>query len=715
MTLSSSIYVTPSGIKIERRVCSLDVNSALTNVKEGLKTQAGAIFASGYEYPGRYNRWDVGFYNPPLELIASGRTFSLNARNEKGTCLITWFQELLSDHPHLLKLEAQSNQSLTGYIQEMPTFFPEEERSRQPSIFSVLRTLQQSLFNSEEQHLGFYGAFGYDLVFQFDPIEFKHSREGLIDTRLFLPDEITVVDRRMDIAYRLEYEFTKGKISTKGMSKRSNTSSTIHSKAGEAENDHVKGEYADKVRKIQNGCKRGDYFEVVLSQVFKRPFEGDAIDVFHRIQKRNPSPYEFIIQFEDEQLVGASPEMFVRVEGNRVETCPISGTIGRGESPLEDADQIKALLSSKKEEAELTMCTDVDRNDKSRVCKPESVQVLGRRMIELYSKVIHTVDHVVGELKENFDGLDAFLSHMWAVTLCGSPKKAAMQEIENMEKSSRKWYGGAVGMLSFNGNINTGITIRTVHLKDGQANIRVGATLLAASDADSEEIETELKAAAFIQAVTADTQKVKKHLDIYNNGVGKKVLFVDHQDSFVHTLAGYVRRTGAEVLTLRSGFPMNYLNDFKPDLVFLSPGPFTPTHFQLPELIKKLMEMKLPIFGVCLGMQGMIEALGGSLAVLDIPQHGVHANILHEGEGIFKNLPNPLSASRYHSLYGVIDQLPNQFKITAKSDDGILMGVQHQSYPMAGIQFHPESIHSLRKSVGLKLINNMMDMIPKPL
>ncbi len=137
----------------------------------------------------------------------------------------------------------------------------------------------------------------------------------------------------------------------------------------------------------------------------------------------NPSPYGFFVNLGDEEyLVGASPEMYVRVQGKRVETCPISGTIKRGADAIEDAHNIQTLLDSEKEESELTMCTDVDRNDKSRICEAGSVKVIGRRQIEMYSRLIHTVDHVEGILRDGFDAVDAFLTHMWVVTVTGAPK-----------------------------------------------------------------------------------------------------------------------------------------------------------------------------------------------------------------------------------------------------------------------------------------------------
>src|ERR1041385_4837827 len=147
------------------------------------------------------------------------------------------------------------------------------------------------------------------------------------------------------------------------------------------------------------------------------------------------------------------------------------------------------------------MCTDVDRNDKSRVCEPGTVKVIARRLIESYAGVFHTVDHVEGILQEGFDALDAFLSHMWAVTVIGAPKKAAAQTIESIEKDARGWYGGAVGMISLSGDINTGILIRTTYLRDGMARYPVGATLLYDSVPAMEERETRLKATGFFRTL----------------------------------------------------------------------------------------------------------------------------------------------------------------------------------------------------------------------
>jgi anthranilate synthase len=343
-------------------------------------------------------------------------------------------------------------------------------------------------------------------------------------------------------------------------------------------------------------------------------------------------------------LVGASPEMFVRCEtipdneyspnAIRVETCPISGTVARGADALEDAKRVKSLMMNAKEESELTMCTDVDRNDKSRICIPGSVQVIGRRQIEMYSRLIHTVDHVEGYLRPEFDALDAFLCHTWAVTVTGAPKTWAIQFVEDNERSQRCWYGGAVGMVGFNGGLNTGLTLRTVRVKDGIAEVRAGATLLYDSSPPAEELETELKASAMIDAIVekgpedfigTSSELLEAPVKV---GTGKNLILIDHEDSFVHTLGNYLRQTGAQVKTLRSGpsalaaIEKMVQMGQKPDMVVLSPGPGNPTDFALSTTIQLLIKHGIPGFGVCLGLQGMVEHFGGTLGVLSYPMHG---------------------------------------------------------------------------------------------
>jgi anthranilate synthase len=465
-----------------------------------------------------------------------------------------------------------------------------------------------------------------------------------------------------------------------------------------------------KVQAVREGMRQGNYYEVVLRQTFSAPFDGSPSELFQRIQKSSPSPYEFILQMGDEQLVGASPEMFVRVEGEQVETCPISGTARRSGDPLHDAESIRELLNSTKEESELTMCSDVDRNDKSRVCVPGSVRLVGRRLIESYAGLFHTVDHVKGKLMEGFDALDAFLTHMWAVTVIGAPKRAAAQAVEDLEKDARGWYGGAIGMLSLNGDINTGITIRTVHLKDGVARYPAGATLLYDSDPWSEDQECRLKATNFFRALYPALAKGPDAHQPRCVGEGVRLLLVDNDDCFIHTLANYARQTGAAVSTYRSHVALEAIDSAKPDIVLISPGPARPADFGVPMLVGELAKRGIPVFGVCLGLQGIVEAFGGTLDVLAYPMHGKGSQVHHRGEGVFHGLPSPFRVGRYHSLYANRETFPACLKVTAESDDGIIMGVRHRDLPIEAVQFHPESILTLERDCGLRLIENMIEM-----
>jgi anthranilate synthase len=465
------------------------------------------------------------------------------------------------------------------------------------------------------------------------------------------------------------------------------------------------------VETVRYGMARGDFYEVVLRQAFKTTYSGKASDLFLRMQQASPSPYEFLLQLGDEQLVGASPEMFVKVEGSRVETCPISGTARRTGDPIADEKNIRELLNSKKEESELTMCTDVDRNDKSRVCVPGSVKVIERRLIEKYAGLFHTVDHVEGQLAPEFDSLDAFLSHMWAVTVIGAPKKAAAMAVESLEKTAREWYGGAIGMLSLNGDINTGILIRTTYLKDGYASYPAGATLLYDSDPAAEEAETRLKATGFFRLLgppkaPADTAESAEPLRL-------KLLLVDNDDCFIHTLANYARQAGADVVTYRAGTPVEVLDKVGADMILISPGPGRPSDFGVPDLVKHAASSGTPVFGVCLGLQGIVEAFGGELDVLSYPMHGKPSHIVHQNAGVFAGLPAEMEAGRYHSLFAIPARLPACLEVTATSDDGVIMGIRHRDLPIEAVQFHPESILSAHADTGLKLIRNALEMASK--
>ncbi|MFM1895458.1 MAG: hypothetical protein RLZZ385_532 [Pseudomonadota bacterium] len=728
-TLNHLQYQTAAGITVRRAGSQQDYHTAIDQLVDRLDQHQGVLLASSFEYPGRYTRWDLGFSNPPLEISARGLEMTLRSLNRRGQVLLPEIHHALLGAGELASLEHDAHAiRLTVCNRGEPA--SEEMRSRQPSVFSVLRRLVEVFRSAQDPYLGLYGAFGYDLGFQFEDVTRRHVRAAdSRDLLLYLPDEILVADHRTESAIMLRYDFVcRGwgsevrNETTGGFRRTGETQPFVPASQVQRSGDHQPGEYAASVELALEQFRQGNLFEVVPGQVFYEPCKDRPSAVFRRLKKSNPAPYGALINLgKQEYLVAASPEMFVRVDGEQIETCPISGTIRRGADAIEDAQQIRTLLNSAKDESELSMCTDVDRNDKARVCVPGSVQVVGRRQIEMYSRLIHTVDHVTGTLREPFDALDGFLAHTWAVTVTGAPKHGAMQFIENHEKSPRDWYGGALGQIGFNGNLNTGLTLRTIRIKDGVAQVRAGATLLIDSDPAAEEAETRLKASALLEAIRgtsslqaaqAATASLLGNLALLGRGL--HLLMVDHQDSFVHNLAAYFRQCGMTVTTLRPAQARQLLVSREAaatpiDLVVLSPGPGRPADFDMAATLSLCMQQRLPVFGVCLGLQGMVEYFGGELGLLEHPQHG-KPSVIETGPGcLFEGLPRRFTAGRYHSLHGV--RIPDCLRVTATDAQGTVMAVEHVNLPLWAVQFHPESIMTLDQQVGLRLVGNVVEYV----
>ncbi len=757
-------YLTAGGVRVTR--CAEPFDPAdLAELTRRVQDGPGGVLSSGMEYPGRYSRWHLAYVGPPVQVAARGRLIRASALNERGAVLLPVIAAAMRRAGGAqvhgaggAQMHGAGGAQVPGaggaqkhdvcaadldgsaghaevLIPDSDDVFTEEQRSRQPTVFSALREIIAA-FAGPDPHLGLYGAFGYDLAFQFEPVRQRLPRDASArDLVLHLPDQVWVLDRKRETATRFSYEFETAAGCTAGLPRAGSgarpgggepTDGT--GQAGpvpsqrELPADPQPGSYARVVELARDSFARGDLFEVVPGHTFHAPCPSPAA-FFERLRARNPAPYEFFLNLgDDEYLVGASPEMYVRVTGDRVETCPISGTIARGDDALGDAAQIRRLLNSPKEESELTMCTDVDRNDKSRICLPGSVRVIGRRQIELYSRVIHTVDHVEGTLRPGFDALDAFLTHMWAVTVTGAPKNWAMQFIEDHESSPRRWYGGAVGMIGFDGSINTGLTLRTAQISGKVAAVRAGATLLFDSDPEAEERETRLKARALLEtlaeAAAADAGPADAREGASVEGArgpvteqpggGLTVLLVDHQDSFVHTLAGYFAEAGAQVSTLRAGFDPALLEEFAPDLVVLSPGPGRPADFDCDKLLSALDERGLPAFGVCLGLQAMVEHAGGSLGLLATPVHGKPGRVHVLGGQLLAGLPAEFTAARYHSLHARPDQVTGGFSVTAVTPDGVVMAIEDAARGRWAVQFHPESILTTEGRAGHQVIANVL-------
>ena len=330
-------FVTEGGIAITRERHETPYHGAIEAYVDGLDSRRGAVFSSNYEYPGRYTRWDTAIIDPPLVISAHGRAMRIEALNGRGEVLLPTIGRMLERLAEVT-VEETTRKLVRLTVARPSRVFTEEERSRVPSVFTVLRAVTGLFRTQEDANLGLYGAFGYDLAFQFDPVEHVLTRqESQRDLVLFLPDEILVVDHYLAKAWHDRYDYAGQGFSTEGLPRRPDASPFKQADRIPPRGDHEPGEYARLVERAKESFRRGDLFEVVPGQMFMERCDSLPSEICRRLKAINPSPYSFFINLgEGEYLIGASPEMFVRVNGRRVETCPISGTIKRGGDAISD-------------------------------------------------------------------------------------------------------------------------------------------------------------------------------------------------------------------------------------------------------------------------------------------------------------------------------------------------------------------------------------------
>ena len=259
--------------------------------------------------------------------------------------------------------------------------------------------------------------------------------------------------------------------------------------------------YEDAVKRIRDYTQAGDVMQVVPSQRLSAPFQAEAMSLYRALRSLNPSPYMYYFNFGDHHVVGASPEILVRAMDGEVTVRPIAGTRKRGADEAEDIALAQDLLDDPKEIAEHLMLIDLGRNDVGRVSRPGSVKLTERMAIERYSHVMHIVSNVTGRLRDDLTPMDAMRAAFPAGTLSGAPKIRAMEIIDELEKSRRGFYGGAVGMLGTGGNLDLCITIRTLEARSGHFDVQAGAGIVYDSVAEAEANETRAKARSALRAV----------------------------------------------------------------------------------------------------------------------------------------------------------------------------------------------------------------------
>lgn len=370
-------------------------------------------------------------------------------------------------------------------------------------------------------HGGAVGYFGYDIVRFIEKLpEFGKDELGLWDSVFMITDSVLVFD---NVNHKIKI-ISNAYVSDPGSAKRAYTQAvekieTIieklrspvsfyktddirkRGKKVEFKSNFEPEEFMDAVRRTKEYIQAGDIIQAVISQRWRTKLDVSPFDLYRALRVLNPSPYMFYLKTGEDFLVGSSPEVMVRVEGDGIETRPIAGTRPRGRDEKEDAQFEKELLADPKERAEHIMLVDLARNDLGRVAEIGTVKVNELMGIERYSHVMHIVSNVIARLKAEKDAFDVIKATFPAGTLSGAPKVRAMEIIEEMEPGRRGAYGGAVGYFSFSGNMDTCITIRTFVIKGDEIFIQAGAGVVADSDPEREYNETVNKVRALTRAV----------------------------------------------------------------------------------------------------------------------------------------------------------------------------------------------------------------------
>ncbi|RNC29818.1 MAG: Anthranilate synthase component 1 [Candidatus Dichloromethanomonas elyunquensis] len=367
---------------------------------------------------------------------------------------------------------------------------------------------------------GLVGFFGYDLIRSveklpnppYDDLDLPTCHFMLVDETIVFDHLkqklVLIVNMPAKGDLELNYNHTVERlhalartIKESGSFRKISENSSPDSAPLEIQSNMEKEYFKNIVLKAKEYITNGDIFQVVLSQRFYLQTDIDPLNVYRYLRVTNPSPYLYFLKFNDYSLVGASPETLLRCENGVVETCPIAGTRKRGKTEEEDQLLEEELLKDPKELAEHAMLVDLGRNDIGKVAKFGTVQVTEYMNILRYSHVMHLGSTVRGELQDDKTAFDALMSVLPAGTLSGAPKIRAMEIIDELEPTRRGIYGGAIGFISFNGSMDSCITIRTILFKDKKAYVQAGCGIVADSVPENEYEETKIKAGALLKAL----------------------------------------------------------------------------------------------------------------------------------------------------------------------------------------------------------------------
>ena len=470
----------------------------------------------------KYGEKSLGSADPCLKITGKNENFEITALNDVGRRFI----KFIKDDFYFCDKVKISNTMITGKLKPKREFVSEKERIKLKNHTDIIREIAfkfKPVYSHQMPYAGIFGCISYDFIDQFEDLpKNKNDVTKDPDYALYFLDNLFLIDHKENKTYlianalitdcRADYHAEcMAKIdgykrvidkpfSNKHGNKKSNFS--INSDTG-------KPEFIKCVKKLKEHIKAGDIYQAVLSRTMSVNIDQDPLDIYKNLKQLNPSPYMFYLNIGDGILLGASPEMSLRIQGDEnkvVEIRPIAGTKPRGlinnkiDIDLDSRYETELKIDAK-EISEHIMLVDLARNDVARISMPGTRYVDEPFVVEKYSHVQHLVSNVRGMLKPGLDALHAYLATMNMGTLTGAPKVEAMKLLRKYEKTKRGFYGGAVCYLTPSGNFDSAIVIRSIRIKNGKAYIRAGAGIVHDSKPESEFIETERKAYACLRAM----------------------------------------------------------------------------------------------------------------------------------------------------------------------------------------------------------------------
>lgn len=506
-------------IEVQRSVRAAAA-SDLQAMIDALEERQGAWLGCDVSQEGLYTKHSAGCVDPSLGFYLDGATLTVLALDETGARLLPVVQPLAP-------------------FEAIPGGLRARCSGRAGLALSVLRGFLASFFPAHSE-LGLYGAFSFDYYRIAESAELPD--DGRRRFALYFASRVLAHDERD--AHWAEFAFKGLPPPTPGW-RRPSLPPVVLEAGGD---DLPPGGHASKVAEGMNLLATGELVSLVLSQTFRRRLQCKAADAFAALRASNPYPAMFFLNLGGgEKVFGASPDLQVRVAGERVESAPVCGTVRRGSDPLADVEQARALLNSAKEAAALSGCADSDWNDKARVCVPGSLELVSHRRVHFFSTIVHTIAHTRGRLRPEADALDVLLAHAAPATVSGVPKREALQAIERLEPSWRAWYGGAAARIGCDGSLEVFTILRAARVVGEHAEVRCGGNLLIDSDPQAEEDESRLKAETLFRVLQGGSP-VPEQSSRARRGPRYRVRLVDLGDPFLPRLLDFLARAGVDVV-----------------------------------------------------------------------------------------------------------------------------------------------------------------------